>query len=194
MDRKRLNFIAERLLGIPLLILVLAPGAALAQEPAHSLKELESRVHIGDTVRIVDSAGQKTQGKFESISESSLRIRVEGSVREFREPAIREVQREFRDPIGNGAFKGALIGGGAGLAAGVVIATGEACESGACAMQAVALAGAMGAGIGAASGALVDSLKHSYATIFTGPTLNRGWSVSPILSRDSKGVRVTVRF
>lgn len=195
MDGNGFDLKAGAFSTVLLLLRAVAPSVALAQEPAHSLQDLQSRVHIGETIRIFDPGGNRIQGSLESISDSSLRIRVGRVVREFRQPEIREVHRQFRDPITNGTVKGAVIGAIAGGAAGLLIATGEACESSSCVMQGTAIAGGLGAGLGAVSGALGDSLRKSYATIFAqSRAAGMRLGVSPILSVDTKGVRVAVRF
>ena len=177
------------------LLLAFAPRVVFAQEPGHSLQELQSRVRIGDTIRIVDPAGKQTQGKFEGLANSSLRIQVNGITREFREPLIREIHLKYRDPISDGLRKGAVIGAVAGVAFGLVAVASEGCESARCTTEAAVVWGAIGAGIGAASGALGDSMKHRYATIFSAPrTTANPWGISPVLSRETKAVKIAFRF
>ena len=190
------SHLETHLVSAPLLILLaLAPRFLFAQEPAHSLQELQSRVRIGDTIRIVDAAGKQVPGRFDGLAGSSLRIQVKGIAREFSEPLIHEIDLKCEDPISNGLRNGAIIGAAAGIALGLVGVASEGCESSSCTMGAGAAWGAIGAGIGTASGALVDSMKHRYATIFSAPrtTTNR-WNIAPVFSRERREVKIALRF
>ena len=178
-----------------LLLLTLAPRLALAQEPAHSLQDLPSRLRTGHTIRIVDTEGKKTEGKLDGLTDSSLQIKVDGEMREFRGTSLREIDLKYRDPVSNGIILGAIIGVAAGAVFGISGVSPEGCESSKCKLGATALWGAIGGGIGAATGALGDSMKQGYLRVFSAPgtTVNR-WCVSPILSRETKGMKITLRF
>jgi hypothetical protein len=90
--------------------------------------------------------------------------------------------------------KGALIGAGAGV--GVGIAVGLAlCDGAHCYtsgyVKDAAVFGAIGAGIGALIGSAVEH-SHSGANSF--PTIGRKVAISPMISQDSRGGLVRVRF
>jgi hypothetical protein len=176
-------------------LIVFIPAVARAQEPAHSLQDLQAGLRIDDTVRMVGVDGNRIQGKVESISGSALKVRVNGVSREFREPQILEVRRRYSDSIGNGLGWGAVIGGVSGAVLGAVISD-AFCDG--CGNQqgtGAVVFGALGAAIGAGSGALGDSLKRSYATVYTMPrTTEKRFNLSPILTRDKKAVSVAFRF
>jgi hypothetical protein len=195
MDSEQSHLKTRSFSPLLLLLLVLAPRLVFAQEPAHSLQELQSRVRIGDTIRIFDIAGKQTQGKFDGLAGSSLRIQVKGITREFREPLIRQIDLKYADPLSDGLRKGAIIGAAAGIVFGFVVVAAEGCESSSCRMGAGAVSGAIGAGVGAASGALSDSIKQRYTTVFSPPrtTANR-WGISPVLSWEWQGVKIAIHF
>ena len=178
-----------------LALIAFVPAVATAQEPAHSLQDLQSGLRIEDTVRVFGIDGNRIQGRVESVSGSALKVRANGVSREFREPQILEVRRRYSDSIANGLGWGAVIGGISGAVVGAVISD-AFCDG--CGNQQGAGAlifGALGAGIGAGSGALGDSLRKSYATVYTMPrTSQKRFDFSPILTRDKKAVSVAFRF
>lgn len=95
---KRTGFLMAALFTLT----VLAPTLASANEPVHSLQELQTGLQINDTVRIVETSGNSFEGKVESLSGTSLKVRIKGVSREFREPQILMIRKRYRDPITNG--------------------------------------------------------------------------------------------
>jgi hypothetical protein len=152
-------------------------------------------LHIGDTIRVADSEGNTTQGKFDGLTDSSLQLKVDGRTQEFVGTSLREIQLQYRDPISNGLLVGAIVGVAAGAVVGLSGVAPEGCESSQCSLEATALWGAIGGGIGAGSGALVDSMRKGYLRIFSASeTSDNRWGISPILSRKTKGMRISFRF
>jgi hypothetical protein len=195
MDREQCNLRTRSVSAALLLLVALAPRLALAQEPAHSLQDLQPRLSIGDTIRVADFEGKTTEGKFDGLTDSSLQLKVEGKTREFPGTSLREIELKYRDPISNGLLAGAIVGVAAGAVFGLSGVAPEGCESSQCRLETTALWGAIGGGIGAASGALVDSKRKGYLKIFSAPeTSGNRWGISPILLRETKGMKISLRF
>ena len=176
-------------------LLLLAPALAVAQEPSPTLQALQSNVHQGEPVRLYGVDGSKIQGTIETISSSSLKLKVKGVSREFQESQIREIQVQYRDPIWNGVKWGVVIGGISGAVVGAIVSDafcdgcGDSHASGALAF------GLLGAGIGAGTGATSDYLRKGYTPVFKGQKVaEKGFNVSPIVSKSTKGVAVAFRF
>ena len=178
-----------------LALIVSTPALAMAQEPAHTLQDLQSSLRVNDTVRVEEFGGNHLQGKVESVSGSALRIRTKGLSRDFRETQILSVRKQYDDSIRNGLLTGAAIGGAAGAIIGAVVSD-AFCDGCGNFQAGGALAiGALGAGIGAGSGALGDWLTKGYRTVFSMPqTTGIRFNVSPVLSRTTKGMSVAFRF
>jgi hypothetical protein len=180
---------------ILLSLMAFAPALARAQEPANTLQDLQPQLRINDTVRVEETDGKRVQGKVESVSGSALTIRVKGQSREFRQPQISSVQKQYDDPIGNGVITGAAVGGVAGAVIGVIVSDVFCDGCGNFKGGGALIVGALGAGIGAGSGALGDLLTKGYKTVFSkSRASDLRLDVSPIVSRTSKGVSVAIRF
>jgi len=176
-------------------LLLFAPPLARAQEPAHTLQELQSRIDQGDTVRLDGADSEQIEGTVLSVTSSALKLKVNGVSREFQEPQIREIKAKYSDPIGNGLKWGAIIGGVSGAVVGAIISDafcdgcGNAHGSGALAF------GLLGTGIGVGVGGLGDYLKKGYTPVFQAQKVaGKGFGVSPLLSKKTKGVAVAFRF
>jgi len=174
---------------------VFAPALSSAQEPAHSLQELQSDLKTDDTVRVTETDGKSVQGKIERISDTSLKLKANGVSREFREPQIVSVRKQYRDSIRNGLIAGAVLGGIAGAVLGAVVSD-AFCDGCGNNRGGGALAfAALGAGVGAGTGALGDWLKTSQRTVYTMPrTSGLRINISPIASKKTKSVAVAFRF
>src|SRR5262245_23499575 len=176
-------------------LVVFTPSLARAQEPAHTLQDLQSGLHANDNIRLMHIDGTIVQGKLESVSATVLKLKVKGVIREYLAPQILTVRKQYNDPIRNGAAIGALIGGGAGAVIGAAISDAFCDGCGTAQAGGALVFGLLGAGIGAGSGALGDSLKRGYKTVYSMPrTANPRFNLSPVLSKNTKGVAVTLTF
>src|SRR5678816_2743047 len=90
-------------------LVLFAPAPANAQQPASNLKNLQSSLKPGDTVRVREADGNNAKGKVISVTDSVLKVSINGVSREFREPQIREIKLKYSDPIGNGVIWGVII-------------------------------------------------------------------------------------
>jgi hypothetical protein len=185
--------ILMRSLGILFSMVVCVPALAFAQAPASTLQELQPRLQMNDTVRVEEIDGSRVQGKVESVSGSALRIRVKGESREFRQPEILSVKKQYNDPVKNGVILGAAIGGTAGAIIGVIVSDVFCDGCGNYKAGGALTVGVLGAGIGAGTGALSDWLRKGYKTEFS-QSRTAGFNVSPIFSKTAKGVSVAIRF
>jgi hypothetical protein len=176
---------------IPLIALTSIP--AWGQGPVRSFDELELKLHIGDTVQAIDDSGKKIQGRIADISASSLVLTVKTTRLVLPEKSIQTVKKLRHDPWWNGA----LIGGGIGAIAGLIITRTECGESD---PECSAIAGPAfilpGMGIGAVAGALLDKSVKKFDTVYSAPrsSTHRTVGLSPIISRNQKGLHLSVSF
>lgn len=174
-------------------LLTLMPRLALAQPPARSFAGLQSILKTGDEVQVTDSSGKTTEGRIVDVSTSSLRLTVDGRQRDLSEATIREVKRRHPDLWWNGT----LIGAAVGTVVGAVVEQGN-CGSTDCGEGGLVDPGfyVFGAAIGAGAGALVDRAIRRFDTVFASPSPAsvRRFSLSPVLSRDTKGLQLSVTF
>jgi small nuclear ribonucleoprotein (snRNP)-like protein len=147
---------------------------------ATSAEGLAYRFRIGDQARVRTSEGEVLTGKIQDFDGQNLRL--DGRTWNLSEGDVAEIELRDSDPVTNGALIG--LGIGVGL---VALACTAGCDA------SIAVAGALVyGGAGAGLGALFDSMKKSYSTIYVrpGPKL----IVLPLPARDGMGLLVSVRF
>jgi hypothetical protein len=158
-----------------------------------SFADLQSILKTGDEVQITDSSGQTTRGRIAGVSTNSLGLTVDGRQRDLPEATVREVKRRRPDLWWNGTLIGAVIG----TVVGAVVKE-RNCGSTDCGEGGVVDPGfyMFGAGIGAGAGALVDLSIRRFDTLFVSPSPAsvRRFRLSPVLSRNTQGVHVSVTF
>jgi hypothetical protein len=152
------------LIGV-LLLATMTATSGWAQQPAHSVVELQAKFKPDDELKIIDRNGKATTGRFVSISGSSVTLLVRGAPQEFSEATIREIKQ--RRPHGaKNLVRGAAIGGVAG---GVTLAAthagADSANGGTTARGVLA-----GAGIGAGVVALKHLFTRRYDTVFVAPS------------------------
>jgi hypothetical protein len=154
----------------------LAPPAA-AQGSATSetsFRSLAAGVQRGDTLQVIDADGQKTTGRFESISASSIVLLVDGQPRDIPASTVRRIVR-LRDPLWNGAALGAVMG---------LVAGAGGCAKGDCGALATGalFLGAIGAGIDALVGGtrlIYSSAPDAEATVSSHVNLAVSGAITP---------------
>jgi hypothetical protein len=172
----------------------LAASQALAQ--ATSFQELASpsfALRRGENIEIRDSQGKIFKAKLERITATSLTASVNGSLRDFSESDLQELQHRKPDSLKNGM----LIGLGAGALAGLVAASAECGGNDPeCAVYSTLAFLPTFAGAGLGIGALTDALIHKNEVVYKRPGAPgpAGFNVAPILSRNRAGVRVSFVF
>jgi hypothetical protein len=172
-----------------MLMVFLFPLAASAHNPV-AFSELRLVLHPGDNVTVTDIRGTAMQGKFESASRTSIRLKSKGSILEIPEQNVFEVKRKYGDDLGDGAKRGFWIGAALGLIVGISAAE-SGYPNGEAPLAGVVTGGVYGAGIGL----LVDALKKSNETLYRAPGTSKGRiTVSPIFRGDSKGAVLNLSF
>ena len=153
------------------------------------------KLRIGDTVVATDSSGHEQKGKVLDLSSKSLSLAIHGARRELDAGDIRALDLQSRDSLKNGALIGFGIGMGV-TTVGVIATAASRHHSGDIAAVAV-LGTLIYGGIGTALGMLVDSLVEErlpvYRAAATKPAATK-ISFSPLISRDKKGIALTLRF
>jgi hypothetical protein len=171
---------------------VLFTGTVLAQQPAASLSDLPSHVQKGDRIEVTVRDGSVLKGQFETIKDSALQMQLGGRTQNISGGTITGIRKQRPDSNLNGTLFGLAAGVGAG-----VVATNISCSAND--PECSAIAGLVFVPIfavgGAGVGALIDQLIHKYDPIYrsetaSGPRLR----LSPLVSRDKKGVRLTMSF
>ena len=92
------------------------PQPAEAQELAGTFDQLRVLVKPGDTLTVVDDAGQRVRGKVVSLSNSVLNLTVSGTPRQFLSTDVNTIEKRGADSLKNGALIGLAVGGGIGAA------------------------------------------------------------------------------
>jgi hypothetical protein len=184
-----------------------AAANASGQTVASSFDQLSVVAHYGDTVRLVDANGHEIRGMIYRVTDSLLEVDViKTGMASWHESDIREIRRRINDPLTNGARNGLIVGGLLGLVAGRTLRNTNV--KGILPLS-IAVYGGLGACAGAAIDAMVtrDELIYARApstsgsstfassSTLTSPSLSSSAvTVSPLVTRDAKGMVVTLRF
>ena len=205
-----------------LLVMLLVPSGALAQEVAHSFAELEDLQLLtrGDAIWVVCAYGapgeyMELEAEFMSVTRSTLFVATEPAPTEATDLAVSPLE-DGREQVelpanrvktiarrkGKPYATRALILGGVGAAVGMGIAvkdcSNQMCEGGVLADTNIVLYGALGAGAGIALGlALASGTDTAGEIVYTaaGRTAARfTYSMAPILARHRKGLLFTVTW
>ena len=171
--------------------LILVGATAEAQELAGTFDQLRVLVKPGDTLTIVDDAGQRVRGKVTSLSNSVLDLTVSGTARQFRSTDVTTIEKRGSDSLKNGALIGLAVGGGIGGAAIAAFAATDDGSVGPFLVLGFLMYGGIGAGIGTGFDALIEGNRVIYAR---SGSAGARLTIAPIVSRDRKGARVSLRF
>jgi len=167
-------------------------GVILAQQPASSLSDLPQQAKQGDRIEVTLSDGTILKGGYESVTDSALRMRLSGRTRDISATTITGIRK--RRPDSN--IQGTLIGLAAGVGAGLV-ATSATCSPNdpECSTIAAVLFIPLFAAGGAGIGGMIDDFTHKYDPIYVSKiTGGSRLRLSPIVSRDKKGIRLALSF
>jgi hypothetical protein len=137
--------------------------------PVGPFGELWTKLKSGDTIYVLDANARETSGIFAEASESSIKLLVEGQVREIPASNVRRLARRG-DPLWNGA----LIGAAFGAVGGAFPAKSDVCSAdmygfyGNCVITAKdrALSSLAGAVVFGAVGAGIDALIHGRTVVY----------------------------
>jgi hypothetical protein len=145
------------------------------------LEDLALRVNLGDRLRVEDQSGGRTTGRLTRLTADEVTIHTNAGEKHFARETLRQVAVRHR-PL----RVAVLIGAAAGAATGAVAAcTGPEREE---CVDAPIMAGALGAGLGLAVGALMSRTTVVY------PEAKTGARVWPVISPDVVGIQVGLRW
>jgi hypothetical protein len=157
------------------------PSGAASGVQASLLEDLALRVNLNDRLLVDDASGGRTTGRLTRLTADEIALQTSAGEKHFTRETVRQVAVR-RQPL----LLGVLIGAGAGAATGAVAAcTGPKREE--CADASI-MAGALGAGLGLAVGALI----HKTTVVYPEP--EKRTFIVPAISRDAVGVRVSRRW
>jgi hypothetical protein len=170
------------------------PGLSpVSAQQVSSFEQLQLLVKPGDKIEVLGTDGIKIKGKIENLNPASLRLSTKGGFRDFAQKDALEIKQKRGDSLANGAWIGALSGGG--IMSGFAIAL---CSGGECEGEGGQVAAAIVAytGIGAAIGVGIDAMCRHRQTIYRQPAQAalRNVSVAPLLTSGRKGGVVRFSF
>ena len=172
------------LLGVP------CPTAA--QVPVRSFDQLNTRLKPGDTIYVTDAQGREIVGELRELGPSLLV--VDDGVRQALGPQdVRLIEERPADSKKNGALWGLLVGAGVGVGVGALVANSDHWTTGDEYMENALIFGGIGAGAGAALGAIVDGMKAGPTrVVFRAPGASGSarLSLAPVITPRTKGVAV----
>jgi hypothetical protein len=120
-----------------------------------------------------------------------LDLTVSGTARQFRSTDVTTIEKRGSDSLKNGALIGLAIGGGIGGVGMIALAATAEDHVGAFMVVGVLMYGGIGAGIGAGFDALIEGDRVIYSR---SGSAGARLTIAPIVSRDRKGARVSLRF
>jgi hypothetical protein len=172
---------------IALVILLASTGLVSAQTPRADERNLEATLLAGMTVWITDARGREEKTRIVGLSNDIVTVTAGDDTRRLRTTEIMRVRARHSDSLINGA----VIGAGVAVASGLFLCTRTEpwrnCRDDAGPMVRI---GALGTGAGIA----IDALIRGRRTIYEAPPGSPRLSAAPIVSRDARGLQVSLRF
>jgi hypothetical protein len=167
----------------------------LGSVPAFDL--LDRRIGPGNKVHVISSEGTKIAGTVESLSATSLAIRADGRRFNLRADDVQSISQRLPDSLVNGTMWGML--GGAGLAVGATATQAGHLGYGS-RRNDYFVSAAVGGGIGAAAGAVIDAFHKGKKVVYVRPSepkatsLLRSLNFAPVISKSQKGAALSLSF
>jgi hypothetical protein len=166
------------------------------QTVAPDLDAVQGRLKAGDTIWVMENMKPEINGRIVDLDSSVWVLETRHGRREIPTKDIMRVRQSLPDSLWNGA----VIGGVVGLAPWIAWCASMTESGETCGANAVTGLGAAGAG--AVIGLMLDMSKNSRPTIYRRANSRRRGSflttsamvVSPILSPDVKGARLSLLF
>jgi hypothetical protein len=180
-----------RLVARIVAVLILVAATAEAQELAGTFDQLRVLVNPGDTLTVIDEAGQRVRGKVVSLSNSVLNLTVSGTPRQFLSTDVNTIEKRGADSLKNGALIGLAVGGGLGAAAIAALTATSDGNVGPLVAAGFLMYCGIGAGIGTGFDALIEGDRVIYAR---SRSARATFTIAPIVSRERKGARLSLRF
>jgi uncharacterized membrane protein len=151
-------------------------------------------LRTGQHVWVTDTQGRETEGALVVAAGDRLEV-VTGTGRiTFARPDISRLA--ISDSLANGTRIGAIVGG-AGMAGLLSFVAAVLCEEDCTGMVPAFLIGAgTGVGVGAVSGALIDSLRDRPRIVFgtRAASSTRAVTIAPLLTREARGARLHITW
>jgi len=166
---------------------------AVSAQQVSSFEQLQLLVKPGDKIEVIGTDGKSTKGKIDSLTPAALRLTTKAGPRDFMQKDALEIKQKRGDSLGNGAWIGAVSGGG--FASAVFIA---ACSIEGCDGDAGLIVGgiAVYTGMGAAIGVGIDALLKHHQTIYRQPAQAaiRSMRLEPLIASGRKGAVLRFSF
>jgi len=148
---------------------------------ASLLEDLALRVNLDDRLRVEDRSGVGTIGRLTRLTAEEITLQTAAGEKHFTRETVRQVAVRRR-PLRMTVLIGAGVGAATGAVAGCAGPDREECA------DAPIIAGALGAGLGLAVGALIHKTTIVY------PEPEKRTFIVPAVSRGAVGVRVSRRW
>ena len=169
---------------IALVLVAAVTTASLTEaQTVESFDRLALLVNQGDRLTVTDRAGEELQGRLVDLTPTTLSLQIDDGLHDLAEANVSLVRRRQRDSLKNGALLGFMAG--AAIAASLTSATHPFIR-----MSAMSLFGAAGIGIGVGFDAFVQDSRVVYRATRSARRL----TVSPLLTRDRRGVSLSLGF
>lgn len=165
----------------------------VSAQQVSSFEQLQLLVKPGDKIEVLGTDGIKTKGKIENLTPASLRLTTNGGFRDFAQKDALEIKQKRGDSLANGAWIGAVSGGGFVGVGAIIVCSIDECSGGA---AEIAGAIAVYTGLGAAIGVGIDAMIRHHQTIYKQPAQNalRSVGVAPLLASGRRGAVVRFSF
>jgi len=171
---------------------IVAPLSSVA-----AFDQLGHRIGSGDKVYVTSSGGAKIAGTVDGLSSTLLAIRAGGKRYELRPDEVKSISQRLPDSLVNGTLWGALVGGGLAVAGtGIQSADRGYNSNGGDYLASAALGGGIGAGVGA----VIDALHNGRKVVYTQPSEPksasrlRSLNIAPVISKNQKGAALSFAF
>ena len=170
-------------------VIIVMPSPSAAQEPPETpppaFRDVLLRVTLGDRIAVTNDIGRVLQGDLVDISPSAPSVLVAGTRYDLQRARLTVIRQRRRDSVKNGALLGFLAGAGFAVA-GLATSDHQVYPE-----QWALIPVGMGF-TGLIIGVAVDSVITKSTLIFSQKKSVRGVSVAPLISRDRKGVTVSL--
>ena len=152
-----------------------------------------SAVLVGADVSVTMSDGRSLSGAILSASADQVSVRSNGGVETVSFAEIKVMKAAVNDPISDGIVKGMLIGGvAAGTGMALFMANYGECPCSTTGTLVMAF-GAMGAGVGALLGAVIDKAHHATQVVYRGSGSMTA-TVAPVFVKKGGGATMSIRW
>lgn len=168
------------------------PAFAAAQGPMRTFDQLNTRLQVGNTVRVTDTKGREVQGKVTELHDASITVNS-GVPTTFEADRVRLIQNKSKS-VGKYVALGMLIGGAIGVATGAAY---NSNEGGTNPAGPLLYFGGIFAGIGAGAGTGIGfAVPAKWKEVYRAPGASGSArvSIAPLVTPRAKGVVLSFSF